>query len=118
MKRRIGASGAMRIAIMGSVAMMYGHSTWATDFCVNSNSDLAVALTEAQFVPLTIKVVQGSYDLHSSVWSGFSYENAIVQSGTQLLGGYTANCAGRNIAAATRFSTTAPARIPSSSTAT
>ena len=99
MKRRIGASGAMRIAIMGSVAMMYGHSTWATDFCVNSNSDLAVALTEAQFVPLTIKVVQGSYDLHSSVWSGFSYENAIVQSGTQLLGGYTANCAGRNIAA-------------------
>jgi parallel beta-helix repeat protein len=80
--------------------LVFTHGAWAQAVaCVSNDTQLAVALSQAQFVPLTVKLVQGSYNLHSSPWSGFGYENAIVQGGTQLLGGYTASCAGRNIAA-------------------
>jgi len=64
--------------------------------CVSTNTQLANALATAQFVPTTIKIVQGSYDfrntiLHSGVFA------VSLQAGTELLGGYSAGCAGRNI---------------------
>lgn len=94
MKRQLAA-----IGLCGLIA--FAHSARAnTVACVSTDTQLAAALAQAQFIPMTVKVVKGSYNLHSSSWSGgIGSENAIVQGGTQLLGGYTAGCAGRDIAA-------------------
>jgi len=89
----------MGIGLCALLAFAHHASAQQTVTCVATDTQLAAALAQAQFIPLTIKIVQGSYNLHSSPWSGSGYEEAIVQGGTQLLGGYTASCAGRNIAA-------------------
>jgi len=100
MKQQINSAVRYRLAAMGLCGLMaFAHGAIAANAvaCVSTDTQLAAALAEAQFVPTTVKIVQGSYNLHSSPWTG--YANAIAQGGTQLLGGYTASCAGRDIAA-------------------
>lgn len=72
------------------------------EICVASDADLANALDIARSVPVTAKIVQHAltaqnqpYDLKNTLWN-----TAFVgaQSGTELLGGYTAGCASRDIA--------------------
>ena len=68
--------------------------------CVANNSDLVTALFTAQSTVLTIKVVQGNYDLKNTVWHNGILPpiTRIIRGGSQLLGGYTdATCTSRNI---------------------
>ncbi|HEX5122644.1 MAG TPA: right-handed parallel beta-helix repeat-containing protein [Rhodanobacteraceae bacterium] len=64
--------------------------------CVSTNAQLANALATAEFVPTTIKIVQGNYDLRSTILHGGLF-SVSLQDGSELLGGYTAGCAGRDI---------------------
>jgi hypothetical protein len=69
------------------------------DVCVADDFSLGLALADAEFIPSTIKLVQGSYNLANTAWdppSGSDFP--IVTDGTKLLGGYTAGCASRDIA--------------------
>ena len=84
---------------------LLGRQALATNFeiCVQSDADLASAIDQARSIPVTAKIVQHkltaqnqAYDLKNTLWStGFPG----VQSGTQFLGGYTAGCTSRDIAA-------------------
>lgn len=75
----------------------------ANVFCVADDAQLALALTNAENFTDTIKLVQGTYHLDGTVWHDpgpyFDPEDSRVHDGTQLLGGYTAGCASRDIAA-------------------
>src|SRR3982751_2650900 len=64
--------------------------------CVSTNTELANALASAEFVPTTIKIVQGNYDIRNTPLHAGAY-TVSLQGGTELLGGYTAVCAARNI---------------------
>jgi hypothetical protein len=67
--------------------------------CVGDDTSLGLALINAEFIPSTIKLVQGSYNLHNTAWdppAGSDF--AIITDGSKLLGGYTAGCASRDIA--------------------
>src|SRR5215831_6023179 len=67
--------------------------------CVSNSSELSQALTNAETTATTIKLVQGTYDLHNSPWDGGALGNVKhIAVGSEVLGGYTANCAGRDIA--------------------
>lgn len=68
----------------------------ATAICVGNDGQLAIALAQAQFGPTTIQIVQGVYHLDDTVWH-HGFATAAIHDGSSLLGGYTANCAGRNI---------------------
>jgi hypothetical protein len=72
----------------------------AAAICVANSSDLAQALHTAEGTALTIKLVQGTYDLHNSPWDGGALGTAKhIAAGSQVLGGYTtATCANRDIA--------------------
>jgi len=84
---------------------MTGHQAFAANFviCVQSDANLAQALNEARFVPVTVKIVQHAltaqnqpYDLHNTVWD---LGLGTVSAGSEILGGYTAGCGSRDIAA-------------------
>lgn len=83
------------VAVLGLCGPMA--SAWAVEVCVDSNAELAAALDVAQSDPMTIKVVQGTYALGATVWHEGS-GTTVVRAGTELLGGYTAGCAGRSVA--------------------
>ena len=65
--------------------------------CVANDAQLRNALLSAYLLPTTIKLVQGTYELGGTVWDDGS-DPGITAHGTKVLGGYTANCAGRDIA--------------------
>src|SRR5215470_4025202 len=65
--------------------------------CVSTDAQLANALATAQFVPVTIEIVQGNYDLRNTILHDGLF-TVSLQEGTELLGGYTSGCAGRDIA--------------------
>jgi hypothetical protein len=65
----------------------------AADVCVASDSDFALAASEALFTPLTIKLVQGTYHVDGTAFGNLGN----TFQGFSLLGGYTANCAARQI---------------------
>lgn len=67
--------------------------------CVPADMTLAAALNQAQSSPTTIHLVQGTYDLAATVWHWGYLGGTLVRSGSELVGGYTAGCAGRNIGA-------------------
>jgi trimeric autotransporter adhesin len=68
---------------------------YAATSCVSSLSDLKTALDLAQHAATTVEVVQGTYDLKTTVWGGNS---ATLHDGSSVLGGYTGStCSGRNI---------------------
>jgi hypothetical protein len=68
--------------------------------CVTSDSDLRDAIALSQTQAVTIKIVQGTYDMNKNKWGmGPEVPAILVHDGTSLRGGYTANCTGRDIAA-------------------
>jgi Right handed beta helix region len=69
------------------------------EICVANNADLKAALNQVQFTPVTIKIARGTYDLKNTVWHDFDTSLAIIRSGSEVLGGYSADCSSRNIAA-------------------
>ncbi len=78
---------------------LFATSAVAANFeiCVASNADLKTALDQAQYVAVTVKIARGTYDLKNTVWHDF---NGFPQiwSGSEVLGGYSADCSTRNIA--------------------
>ena len=74
-------------------------SAQAGTVCVPKDMGLGAALNQAQTQTTTIQLVQGSYNLASTVWHAGVASGTYVHKGTQLLGGYTSGCASRNIAA-------------------
>lgn len=83
-------------------ALTLAHAAQAVEFCVGSQTDLQTAASTATFAPTTIKLVQGTYQVAGTI---FDFNNvacsggdcASFANGLTLLGGYTANCASRNI---------------------
>ncbi len=95
--RNIGCA-ATRFALASIAGLAFSPVAWGSGtVCVNTNAELALALDDAQGTATTIEVVQGTYDLKSSVWNNSGSQAAKFHDGSSLLGGYTANCAGRNI---------------------
>jgi hypothetical protein len=95
MKRRINTAGTMLASLIGFVAMVaLSCPAWAV--CVSDDLGFAVAAVEAEFTPLTIKLVQGTYHVDGTV---FDRNNPYVTfQGFSLLGGYTdATCTTRQI---------------------
>lgn len=78
-------------AAFGLVAMLLGRGAWA--ICVSDQAGFAGAIVEAEFLPVTIELVQGSYAI-----AGTAFDNTSATfQGFSLLGGYTDNCASRAI---------------------
>ncbi len=76
----------------------------ANEFCVSDDTHLGQALVNAQNLPATIKIVQGTYHLDATKWHGpgpyFEPDHTRIADGSRLLGGYTgSDCSGRDIAA-------------------
>jgi len=95
--RHAGAAGCGGIAVfIGCTLMSAAVHAGGLPVCVSSNAQLANALASAQFVPTTIELVQGNYDLKNTLWHQGAF-TARVQAGSELLGGYTAACGGRDI---------------------
>jgi parallel beta-helix repeat protein len=97
MKRRIDSSGAMLALLVGLMAMVaLSRPVWADnpEVCVSNDLGFAAAAVNAEFSPLTIKFVQGTYHVNGTA---FDNSSASFQ-GFSLLGGYTdATCASRQI---------------------
>lgn len=85
----------LRASLLLSIAAAAGGWTaaGAVDICVASQSEFAVAASNAQFVPTTIELVQGTYHIDGTV---FDNTQATFQ-GFSLLGGYAPGCATRDI---------------------
>ena len=90
---------ATRLARAGLLPLVWSVAQNAAAVCVANDSQLAQALTNAESTATTIKLVQGTYDLHNTPWQGGTTGNvALIAAGSQVLGGYTVNCASRDIA--------------------
>ena len=85
--------------VAGMLAIGIAPFATAAELCVSNTNELNGALSTAQFLPLTIKLVQGTYSLAGSVWHNANQASVVVKAGSSLRGGYTANCADRDIAA-------------------
>ena len=84
-------------ALMFLLAGLLRDAGAADIVCVQSNQDFADALVLAQSLPRDIRIKQGTYNLDGSIWDA-STRFAFL-GGTSLRGGYTANCAGRQVQA-------------------
>ncbi|MGA9422555.1 MAG: right-handed parallel beta-helix repeat-containing protein [Rhodanobacteraceae bacterium] len=77
----------------------------ALEVCVANDSQFAAAALNATILPTTIKLVQGTYRFANTTFDFFNPNGCggdpqcsrIFQNGLQLLGGYAANCASRQI---------------------
>src|SRR5512143_4305106 len=101
MKRMFGSFAASSV-LLGAPLLLLAIAcpAWAAndEVCVANDSEFAQALANARYwPPTTIKLVQGTYHFAQTNWS-ISSKNSIVVGGTKLLGGYSAQCAGRDIA--------------------
>ncbi len=105
MHRRKGRKSVTGWALM-LVGGLMANTAHSSNFekCVQSDGDLASVLDLARSEPVTAKIVQhnltnqnAAYDLKNTVWH--TVFGAGTQPGTELLGGYTAACATRDIAA-------------------
>ena len=81
------------VAMFLAFAILAAPAAFAAEVCVSNQDQFAAAVIEAEFAPLTIELVQGSYEIAGTV---FDNTFATFQ-GFSLLGGYTANCASRTI---------------------
>jgi len=78
--------------------LMMAAPVWAggaPEVCVHDDNGFAAAAVEAEFAPLKIKLVQGTYHLDSTAFAAGGPIPTFQA--FSLLGGYTANCASRNI---------------------
>lgn len=88
-------------ALIAAVAICIFQAASATSVCVSSTAALRSALTTWQTTsgttPTTIKLVQGTYLYpNNDYWTQTYYGGSAP---LQLLGGYTAGCAGRSLVA-------------------
>jgi trimeric autotransporter adhesin len=88
------AAAAMRLAATLSILLTLSPAQ-ATSFCASSVAQInsALALGSLQSQPYTIQIVQGSYPMNANMVYSFPVPVTIE-------GGYTANCAGRQVNAA------------------
>ncbi|HZX90073.1 MAG TPA: right-handed parallel beta-helix repeat-containing protein [Rudaea sp.] len=88
----------------------------ASTVCVPADMSLAAALNQAQTAATTIHLIQGTHDLANTVWHRGTATGVgtVIRSGSELIGGYTAACASRDIAAG---NTTLIDSVPSGSDA-
>jgi len=86
---------ALALVALGALAS-HAPRVAAATVCVSNDAQFHIALETARHLTTRIEMVQGTYDLHGSVWEMDSHI-ALVSAGTELLGGYTAGCSGRNI---------------------
>ncbi|MEP6485185.1 MAG: right-handed parallel beta-helix repeat-containing protein [Rudaea sp.] len=86
-------------ALILLVAVLMAVPAVAANFeiCVTNNADLKTALDQAQNVAVTVKMARGTYDLKNTVWHNFN-NFPVIRSGSEVLGGYSADCSSRNIA--------------------
>lgn len=100
MKRRINTAGLMFASLVGVMAMIAAsRSAYAdnTEICVSDDLGFVNASIVAQITPVTIKLVQGTYNTNNTA---FETDPQATFQGFSLLGGYTDNCASRQINAA------------------
>ncbi len=69
----------------------------ATEVCVSNDSEFAAAAYDATYLQSTIKLVQGTYHIAGTTLDENVSGGAYGFRGFSLLGGYTANCASRQI---------------------
>jgi hypothetical protein len=94
---RISAIGCTKIRVRCLLALLFAcgsSAAYATpEICVSDDLGFAVAATEAEFAPLKIKLVQGTYHV-----AGTAFDNGLASfPELSLLGGYSAGCASRQI---------------------
>src|SRR5262249_39325502 len=112
MKRR---SAAMLKAWSGFfVWLVWALPASGSTVCVPADMTLAAALNQAQSAATTIHLIQGTHDLANTVWHRGTAVGTAIRSGSELIGGYTAACASRSIAAG---NTTLIDSVPSGSDA-
>jgi len=73
---------------------LHVQGAWA--FCVSNDTEFAAAAALAELVPTSIELEQGTYHIDGTAFDGGSHAIRSFQ-GLSLLGGYTANCASRQI---------------------
>jgi hypothetical protein len=90
---------AVILRILVSVALaLAAQAAAAETYCVQNQADFRNALGYANNNGrIKIEIVQGTYDIHGTVWDGGLAYGVSIGNGTEILGGYTAGCAGRNI---------------------
>ena len=77
--------------------LAHAPATWAQSVqCVSSDSQFAVAAALAQVEPVAIELVHGTYHIDGTAFDVGSHDVAAFQ-GLSLRGGYTADCASRQI---------------------
>jgi len=81
------------------LAALLPHWAHSAPVCVPVDMTLGAALNQAQTSATTIHIVQGTYDLSGTVWHRGVFKGTEIHQGSELVGGYTTNCAGRNIGA-------------------
>jgi hypothetical protein len=82
--------------LAGCAITLHAPHAAADTVCVSTNAQLRDALATAQHRAMRIEIVQGAYDLADTVWSDSS-RVVFTHGGSEILGGYTAGCAGRDI---------------------
>ena len=76
--------------------LAFTHGAWAQVVqCVSNDSQFAAAAATATFVPVKFELVQGTYHVDGTVFDSNSPFTTFQ--GFSLLGGFTANCASRQI---------------------
>lgn len=76
-----------------AVAMGGAGRVQAAEVCVGSQAEFELAAFDAQFAPTTIELVQGTYDVDTTVLA----DGNLTFQGYSLLGGYAPGCATRDI---------------------
>jgi parallel beta-helix repeat protein len=100
MKRRINTAGVMFASLVGVMAMIAASRPAHADnaeICVSDDLGFVIASIEAEITPVTIKLVKGTYNTNNTA---FETDPQATFQGFSLLGGYTDNCASRQIDAA------------------
>jgi parallel beta-helix repeat protein len=78
-------------------SLAFAQGAWAQAIqCVSNDNEFSAAAATAQFVPVSIELVQGTYHIDGTTFDVNAHPNATLQ-GFSLLGGYTANCMSRQI---------------------
>ena len=83
--------------LAGVTLGLVAHAATASTMCVQNQTDFANAVGYANNGRMKIEIVQGTYDIHGTAWAAGLARGFAIANGTEILGGYTAGCAGRNI---------------------
>lgn len=86
--------------LLSLLGLTFTHSARAGDFCVDTVAELVQAIGQFESAAdgqvVSIKVVQGTYLVNEQL-ADHDYTSDGREVGLKILGGYTANCAGRTL---------------------